>query len=435
MTRDREETELDDERGSTATHVLTEPLVVIIAAGWVIVSGARFVLPVLLPWITVDFGIDGTTAGVLLTGLWTAYALTQYPAGLLADRTSDRTVLLLGVGTALVGTGFTSVAPTFETFVLGGLLFGVGAGLYAPPRVTILSDTYGERRGSALGITFAAGNVGSAVLPAAASTVAATFGWRMGLSVALPVFAAIFVGTWIVVPTSASSEHIAETKSIEGNEEPPAENPIHARFIVGASRLYRQLGSPAVIRATAAFTLMTFVYQGLTSFFPTYLSGQMGLTPQTTSLVFGVFFVSAAASQWTAGAAADRFGDRRLLAAVSAFGVLTVLAIPFVDGPVSLTVLSALLGTRLGIGPVGNGYIAVALRGDGQGAAYGLVRTVFFTVGATGAVVTGAFIDHGLFHEVFYVYAAMTAVAALLFAVLPSIHDRGETRVEDGRRK
>lgn len=140
--------------------------------------------------------------------------------------------------------------------------------------------------------------------------------------------------------------------------------------------------------------------------------------------MFGAFFVSAAVSQWTAGAAADRLGDRRLLTLVSGFGVLTVLAVPFVDGPLPLAVLSALIGTRLGIGPVGNGYIAVALRSDGQGSAYGLVRTVFFTVGATGAVVTGAFLDRGLFREVFYLYAAITVVATVLFAVLPSIRER-----------
>lgn len=159
----QDEPEPPSDRGesdSASAHVLTEPLVVVVAAGWVVVSGSRFVLPVLLPWITVDFGIDGTTAGILFTGLWTAYALTQFPTGLLADRTSNRTVLLLGIGVALVGTGVTSVAPTFETFVFGGLLFGVGAGLYAPPRVTVLSDAYDERRGSARGVTFAAGTPG-----------------------------------------------------------------------------------------------------------------------------------------------------------------------------------------------------------------------------------------------------------------------------------
>jgi sugar phosphate permease len=60
-----------------------------------------------------------------------------------------------------------------------------------------------------------------------------------------------------------------------------------------------------------------------------------------------------------------------------------------------------------------------------QGSAWGLVRTVFFLVGATGSMFVGALADRGLFDESFYALAALTGVAALLFLRLPQSRSAG----------
>ncbi|WP_101295849.1 hypothetical protein [Halegenticoccus soli] len=79
--------------------------------------------------------------------------------------------------------------------VLVGLLFGVGVEFYVPPRVTILSAVYERRRSSALGATFAARNLGFAVLPAVAGAITAVIGRYPGHLVTVPAFAAALAGT------------------------------------------------------------------------------------------------------------------------------------------------------------------------------------------------------------------------------------------------
>ena len=47
---------------------------------------ARLVISPVVPAIEAEFDAPSGLVGVALTGLWTAYALAQFPSGVLADR-------------------------------------------------------------------------------------------------------------------------------------------------------------------------------------------------------------------------------------------------------------------------------------------------------------------------------------------------------------
>ena len=64
--------------------------------------GARILLGAVVPFVLVEFGTTEATVGVALTGMWAAYALLQFPSGVLADRLGERPVVLAGI----VGAGF-----------------------------------------------------------------------------------------------------------------------------------------------------------------------------------------------------------------------------------------------------------------------------------------------------------------------------------------
>ena len=84
-----------------------------------------------------------------------------------------------------------------------------------------------------------------------------------------------------------------------------------------------------------------------------------------------------------------------------------------------LVALVVLLGIRLAIAPVTNAYVVAVLPDDVQGTAWGLLRTGFFLIGATGSTFVGALADIDLFDEAFLALGAITAVAVALYAVLP----------------
>jgi len=63
---------------------------------------ARLVISPLIPQIRAEFGVTNATVGLGLSGMWLAYALSQFPSGVLGDRYGERTVILAAVGATAV---------------------------------------------------------------------------------------------------------------------------------------------------------------------------------------------------------------------------------------------------------------------------------------------------------------------------------------------
>lgn len=375
-----------------------------VAIGWFLVFGTRFAVPALLPGITSEFEISNTTAGTAVSLIWVMFAVMQFPSGLLTDRWGERGVLLASGLVAILGVVTFAAAPVFGLFLAGCVVFGLGTGLFGIPRVTILSDLYGDRDGTALGLTFAAGNLGAAVLPFAAGLIGVTYGWRAGFAAVVPLFVLLPVAIWRVVPSRSTSL----TSAVR-------DTPRTALRRIGTGVATR----PIALVGTAT-TLFVFTYQGYTAFLPTYLVDIKGLSPGTAGALFGAVFATGAAVQPLAGIAADRYGDRPVLLGIAVFHALTLAALPFVGNLAGLAIIVVALGVRAGSGPINNAYLVGALADDVQGAGYGLIRTAYITIGATGSIVVGAFADADLFDEAFFLFAGLIAVAAVLYFRLPA---------------
>lgn len=378
-------------------------ILLVVAAGWLVVQGMRFVIPTLLPQIKATFAIDNATAGAAITLLWVVYAGMQFPAGLAIDRTGERLML---VGSMLVGAVCAAaflLMPSYAVFVAACALFGFGTGLYGPTRGTLLSSVFPENDGTALGVTWAAGSVGAAAFPFVAGVVALAFGWRSAFAVPLPLFALAAVGMWAVVPDRTPDAG-------GGSGDSPA------RLLGGIAAGLRRR---RILLAGGAFTVLSFIFQGLTAFLPTYLVAVKGVSPGTTAVLYGLFFATSAAVQPLAGRVADLYGDRLTLTVVTAFSAVVLLALPFATGVASLAVLATLLGTRGGVAPITNAYLVAGIAEEVQGAGYGLLRTVYMGVGAGGPVVVGTLADASLFDEAFLLLAALTGLATGLYALLP----------------
>lgn len=373
-----------------------------VATGWFLTLGLRYFVPAVLPQVTATFGIDNATAGLAVTIIWAAYALMQFPAGALADRLGTRTLLAASLVLAGASTVALGLAPTVSAFLGACGLFGLATGLYGPSRGIALAATFPDNDGIAIGATLAAGSVGSAALPFAASVLVAGIGWRLAIALAAPLFAVTALALWRALPPIDGAT---------ATERSPRE----ALGAVG-----RAIRTRAVAVAVSAVTLMLFSMQGLTAFLPTYLVTAKGLEGTTAAGLFALLFLSGAVFQFLAGRAADRYGDRPVLLATTLVGGPAVGALPFVSGLVPLAGLTVLLGSRLAINSVSNAYVVAVLPERVRGAAWGFLRTSYFLLGATGSVVVGTLADAGRFDEAYLLLAGLTALAALLYTALPS---------------
>jgi len=234
-------------------------LLAAVAAGWFLVLGMRFVVPAVLPTIRAEFAVSNTSAGAAVSVLWLTYAAMQFPTGVYVDRIGERALL---VGSALLsGVGLLGylAAPTYGLFVLATAGFGLGTGLYGPPRGTLLSRTFDAREGVAFGSVMAAGSVGSAVLPLVAVAITARFGWRVGLAAAAPLFVVVAVALWLSV---SDRQRAGGTRSL----------PADIRTVLASLR-HRPLAL-AVLGAMS----MLLVFQAVTAFLTTYLVTARGIT-------------------------------------------------------------------------------------------------------------------------------------------------------------
>jgi predicted MFS family arabinose efflux permease len=375
-------------------------LLAAVAAGWFLVLGMRFVVPAVLPTIRSEFGISNTRAGIAVTVLWLTYAAMQFPTGVYIDRVGERTLL---VGSALLsGIGLLGYlfSPTYALFVLATAGFGLGTGLYGPPRGTLLSRTFDEREGIAFGTVMAAGSIGSAVLPLIAATVTTRYGWRIGLAAVAPLFLLVAVALWLSI---SDRETATDDRSLRDD----------IRAVV-ASLGDRRLGI-AVVGAM----VMLVVFQAVTAFLTTYLVTTRPVTQETAGALLSALFIGGAVSQAVTGRLADAYGTPNVLVGVAVGSAVPLALFPLLEGALVLGLGAVAIGIRMSTGPLVNAYIVDLLPDAVEGTGWGLLRTGFFSVGAMGSTVVGGLADRGLFDLSFYVMATLTLVAGGLFLVLP----------------
>ncbi|QLK27770.2 MFS transporter [Natrinema zhouii] len=369
-----------------------------VGAGWALSIGVRFVYPALVPYFQDDFGIGLTTTGLLLTLLWGAYAIGHVPGGFLGDRIGEGTVVvlstLISAGTVLV------VATAINVWMLfaGTIVFGLATALYGPTRFTIFTDIYPNRAGSAIGLTMAAGNLGNTVFPVAAAVIASYTTWRYGIGSFSPLFLGVAVGLWMAVPnrTSGGGSAVDELSS-----------DTLARIRSGITR--ESIPIVVAIQVTASF-----VIQGFSSFYPTYLTVTKGFSPAVAATLFGLFFAVGAVIQPFSGTMLDRLGARPTLVLYFGGCVAGLWLLPFVDGLVPLVAATVLISSWNGCGVVTQTYIADSLPDDMQGTGLGTLKAGWMVVGATSPLLIGTLADYGSFDHGFLLLASVGTVGLLL---------------------
>jgi len=389
-------------RGVVAASRAGNPyrLLAAVAAGWFLVLGMRFVVPAVLPTIRAEFGVSNTQAGVAVTVLWLTYAAMQFPTGVYIDRVGERTLL---VGSALLsGVGLLGylVSPTYALFVLATAGFGLGTGLYGPPRGTLLSRTFDDSEGTAFGTVMAAGSVGSAVLPLVAAVVTTRYGWRIGLAAVAPLFAVVAVALWVSI---SDRETATDDRSLRAD----------LRAVAAG------LGDRRLAIAVTGAMVMLLVFQAVTAFLTTYLVTTRPISQETAGALLSALFVGGAVSQAVTGRLADTYGTPKVLVGVCVVSAVPLALLPVLEGELLVGLGAAAIGFRMSSGPLTNAYIVDLLPDAVEGTGWGLLRTGFFSVGAMGSTLVGAFADRGLFDLSFYVMAGLTLLAGGLFLVLP----------------
>ncbi|AZH24260.1 MFS transporter [Haloplanus aerogenes] len=331
---------------------------------------ARLVPSPLVPDIIDTFGVSTGTVGLALSGMWAAYALFQFPGGVIADRIGQRRVILLAMTGITVTSLLLSSSPNILVFAVAAVTLGSSAGLYFTAGTSFLADQF-ENTGRALGIHEIGASGAGLVAPVASAAVATRFGWRAGLlvpAVVAPIALVLFA--WRVPETPPTNEE--------------------AGWGVDPHELFALLVRPGIAFTTLLAMISFFTWQSFASFFPTFLVEYVGLDTGRASLIFGVVFAITLVAAPSLGWVSDRVGRDRTLGASFVSGVVGYVLFLFGGGGLAAVIAgTGLVGLGLSWPGVLNSRFMDYLAADERGTGFGLVRTVVLLVSSLGSGVTG----------------------------------------------
>ena len=266
-----------------------------------------------------ELGLTQTQVGWLFTAFLFTYSAFQLPGGLLGQRIGPRrTLTALGLATFLAS-AVTVAAPSlaagtalFVTFLLARSLLGIAQSALFPVASGVIQRWFPVRSwATAQGLIVTGLWLGAAATPPLVASLMQRYGWRWAL-LAVSAPSLVLVVLWHAFardrPTDHSRVHAAELDELAAN---PVEAPGPP---VTMQRVRRVLADPQILRITASYFLMNYVFYLVTFWSFLYLVQDRHLTALQSGWLASLPFLVAGAASAAGGGIADRLrarlGDR-----------------------------------------------------------------------------------------------------------------------------
>ena len=205
-----------------------------------------------------QFDMSITQITFLATLCYFLYGAMALPAGILADKSGYKLVLIIFFFGTPAAACVVGMAKSATQLGIGLALLGLFASLYHPTGLAMLSHEVRER-GKAMGLHGMCGSLGLAFSPILASGIALRFSWRHAYYfLSVPGFIAGVV-------------FIIMSRTIIKTEHPTAHSPEQKKQNT-SPKLANKLPIAALILLYLAMTLFGFLYRGIMTALPSYMS-------------------------------------------------------------------------------------------------------------------------------------------------------------------
>lgn len=201
------------------------PLVTL-AIGFVMAMLDVTVVNVALPSIALQFTVPLTDLVWIVDGYTLTFAALLLVAGALADRYGAKRVYLAGLGVFTLASLLCGLAPNADMLILARMLQGLGAALFMPSSLSLLTHAYDDEqvRNRMLAAWSAIVAVAGAAGPLLGGVLIHQFGWRGIFLINIPLG---LVGLWL-----------ARNRILAAPRRPRALNPVsHLLGVIALSSL------------------------------------------------------------------------------------------------------------------------------------------------------------------------------------------------------
>ncbi|MBI2847796.1 MAG: MFS transporter [Chloroflexi bacterium] len=374
---------------------------------------------IVLIGIARDFGAGLFVLGVLANIAGFAFGLAALPAGWMTDRIGERRLLMvfcLGTGIASVGVG---LAPNIYVLGVALAVLGLALGIYHPVGSSFIARAT-RQRGVAFGYLGVGGNLGVALGPILAGSIASPLGWRAPYFIfaipAIVLAALLYNFNRTEIPVASADTNAADT------------SPRHPSSII----------LPLVIIFIAS-AMNGLVYRGLVTFLPVYFSQRLSFSfLHWDSMVFAGSFTTIAlmfgiVGQLLGGYLCERRRHETLALIVSAIAVPLLLLMGNSQGIILLAAAIVFAAAYFMSQPIFNSLIADYAPVSWRGRSYGLNFFFTFGIGSFSATFLGYIAERQDINLVFITMAGISVLTVAGTLILLMRAMAASRRVNGGR--
>ena len=341
--------------------------------GWMFVISAvayldRVNISIAGQFLQRDLHLDNTQLGAVFSAFVLGYALSQAPAGRLADRFGPRIVVAFGTAwwgifTALTGSVPAGVSGVLAILIAVRFTLGVGEAVVYPASNCLVASWIPSReRGMANGLIFAGVGVGAGIAPPLITAIILRNGWRWSFWISALIGLAAGA-VWLVIARDRPEQHpwigTAEADYIRAR--------VPSREATARLPWLTILSSKDVRAVTLSYFCYGYVAYIFFTWFFIYLSKVRGLDLKSSSYYGMLPFLAMATCSPFGGWISDRltrsYGKRIGRCRVAMFGI-------------ALAGVFILLGSQ-----ARDARLASIVLAGGAGALY-LSQSVFWSVSA-----------------------------------------------------
>lgn len=286
------------------------------------------VLMLVLPLIKQDFSLNFTEVGLIIALRSLAGAMGNTTSGVIVDLLGRPLIILTisaaGVALCWFGIGFVHVYSLLLLLLPLATMF---SNLWHAPAMSVLSTTYREKRGLALGVHGAAANLGQSISPLLVAFLITAVGWRTAIKAQILPGAVLTVLLILFLPRLGTAQF---KKKAMGDFLELVKN--------------RLLKNRDLLLISLMSSFRTMGQRCIETYLPLYFAVKLGLNTVWVGFYLSVLTFSSTFPEPLIGWLSDRIGRKSILWISLTLSGLAVIAITKVPAGIPLLVSVALLG-------------------------------------------------------------------------------------------
>lgn len=355
-------------------------------------------LSVVTPYYLASLGIGVSEIGLMIATYAYVNAAGMFPSSMLSQRWGRRNFLIAGLIIATVAPLLYPFAQDIPVLYLITILHGLGATLFVPTALAIVTELSGPHEfGKSIGWYSASAQLGLMAGPVAGGFILQHFGFTAAYASCglMPLLALTFVLIRMrQLPVKALTQQPHQASSW---------NWMRTRgFIISILCL--------IMIAVGASSVNTFI--------PLYVQG-FGINEGIAGLIITLCYAGSAALRIPAGTLSDRYGNAPLILAGTALCSISIAALTILDNVYLIALAALLFGIGIGFSmPAALAWLPRIAPEEQRGPAMGAGATAYQVGLALGATSLGTVAQSGGYPFMYLLTGAAIGLSVIIMAVL-----------------